>query len=937
MRARTLPGLCLPVLFTVLAGFARPAAPDAGAPAAYEYQTWRTENGLPQNSVHSIVQTSDGYIWLATEGGLARFDGLKFVVFDSENTAELRNNNIRCLLEGNDKSLWIATADGLARLQNGKFSAFTTEQGLPSNNVLSLFQDAAGALRVITAEGAALFQDGRFRNAPNGNVSTIAVTDRLGRLWTSASGGLTVHENGRTKMIKLPAGLASGNVTALSEDRTGTIWVGTETGAARIIGGKVFPIGSPDPVSHGSILSFLEDREGNMWVGTDAGGVTVFRDRRFRNFGRDEGLPDDLIRCVYEDAQEILWAGTNGHGLRRFNGQTFSSFTTANGLSSDVILSIAGDSHGDLLAGTPDGLNIIHQGHVRWLTSSDGLPDDFIRSIYTDRDGSLWMGTRRGLAHYIGGRVTNYTSADGLPSDLVGAILRSEDGCLWVGTLKGLICLRGGKVTRPASLEGRREDAITSLFEDARGVLWIGAETGGLTRLAGQNAFQFPPTLGLPKTVTGIVEDSNGQLWIASPRGLFRASRSELDAYAEGKSGAVSISSYGTGDGLPVSEFSTGGHPTVWKDHRNTIWLATAKGVVSIDAGHTAPNRIPPSVVLERVNADERLLDPSQVRSFGPGLSRLSFEYAGLSFAAPQQIRFRYRLEGFDPTWVDAGTRRTAYYTNLPPGNYRFVVLARNNDGLWNTKGAFLSFELQPHLYQTNWFRGFMLLAVAALAYAFYRWRVGHVRTQFSAVMAERNRIAREIHDTLAQGFVGVSVQLELVRRLMSTSLESASEVLLQAQSLVEESLEEARRSIWNLRAEPGADEDLRSKLSKAVQQSVQNHALDVKIEVSGAYRPLPAKIETEVLRIGQEAVMNVVRHAHATRLNVSLAFDSTKAQMTICDDGQGFVPYECAADADGHFGMRGMRERAAGINAKLSVITAAGKGTQVCLELPLK
>ena len=911
-------GRVLRVLGALLAVLAGAAGRSADVPSAYEHQTWRTENGLPQNSVHSIVQTSDGYIWLATEGGLARFDGLKFAVFDSENTAGLRNNNIRALLAGPDNSLWIATADGLTRLENGRFAVFTTEQGLPSNNVLSVQRDQAGSLWVDTTEGPAVYQKGRFwRSAQNaGRGEGISLPGRFGRL---------------------PSLLSGRHVTARIETRDGVIWAGTESGLLRVANGEISPIASPESISHGAILSVFQDREGNIWAGTDADGVTVLRDQRFKKFGRSAGVPDDVIRCVFQDSRGIVWAGTNGYGLRLFGSQTFSSFTTANGLSSDVILSMASDSHEDLLVGTPDGLNIIHQDHVQWLTSADGLPDDFIRSIYKDNDNSVWMGTRRGLAHYIQGRVVNYTSADGLPSDLVGAILRSKNGCLWVGTLKGLACVSGGKITRPAVIEGMHTDAITSLFEDSRGVLWIGTETEGLARLQDQSIFLFPLTLGLPKTVSGIVEDSNGQLWITSPHGLFRIARGELDAYAQRKSGTVSVSSYGTGDGLPVNEFSTGGHPTVWKDHQNTLWFATAKGIVTIDARHTIPNRVPPAIVFEHVTADDRLLDPSNVRTLGPGVSRLSFEYAGLSFVAPHQIRFRYKLDGFDRKWIDAGTRRTAYYTNLPPGSYRFAVLARNNDGVWSTNAAFLSFELRPRFYQTAWFRGFLLLTAVALAYVFYRWRVNHVRAQFNAVIAERNRIAREIHDTLAQGFVGVSVQLELVRRLMSTSLDSAGEVLQQAQTLVQESLAEARRSIWNLRAEPGLHEDLRSKLSKAVQQSVQNRELDVRIEVTGTYRPLPERIETEVLRIGQEAIMNVVRHANATRLDVSLAFDATKAQMTICDDGQGFLLHEYATGADGHFGLRGMRERAEGINAKLSVITAAGKGTQVCLELPLK
>lgn len=947
MRSRALYGICVPTLFAAAAVIAG-AATDA--PIAYEHQTWQTESGLPQNSVHSIAQTKDGYLWLATEDGLARFDGVKFVVFDSENTPQLRNNNIRCLLEARDGSLWIATADGLTRLQHGQFSLFTTNQGLPSNNVLSLSQDGAGVLTATTSDGAAEFQSGAFRRKleratgalqvlpselANADVQAL-LTDRLGRLWIGTRDGLFVRKEGRTEKVVLRPLLGSNQVTALSEDAAGTIWVGTEAGAARIVADKLSPIASPDSVSQGLILSFFEDREGDMWIGTDSEGVTVLRDQRFRKFGREQGMPEELVRCVYEDARGMLWAGTDGHGLLRFNGQSFSSLTASDGLSSDVILSIASDAHDNLLVGTPDGLNILHQGYVQLLTSADGLPDDFIRSIYRDADGSVWIGTRRGLAHYLNGRFTNYTTADGLPSDFVGAILRGKNGVLWVGTLKGLICIRGGNVERPQPLKGFGE-AITALYEDDDGVLWIGGDSGGLARLQRQQALQFPAALGLPNSVSGIAEDSKSQLWITSPHGLFRVSKAELNAYAADKKAVVSVVSYGTGDGLPVNEFSTGGHPTILKDRRNAIWLASAKGLVAIDQQHTAPDGVAPLVALEHVTAGDRVIDPAEVRAFGPGLERISFEYTGLSFAAPQQIRFKYRLEGFDKSWIDAGTRRTAYYTNLPPGAYRFVVLARNKDGVWSRRGAWLSFQLRPHVYQTAWFRSLAVLMLAGLAYMLYRRRVNQVRMQFNAVMAERNRIARDIHDTLAQGFVGVSVQVELARRLMSTSLDAANKVLEQTQTLVQESLAEARRSIWNLRSESGLHEDLPSKLSKAVRRSVDNRGLDVSLEVSGVYRPLPATVETEVLRIGQEAVANVVRHANATRLEVRLIFDSTKAKMDISDNGQGFVPDEQAKAAGGHFGLRGMRERAEAIRGKLSVTTAIGKGTQVSLELPLK
>ncbi len=587
---------------------------------------------------------------------------------------------------------------------------------------------------------------------------------------------------------------------------------------------KVEPLDSLEPISQEAILSFLQDRDGDMWIGTDSSGVTVLRDRLFKTFGRDFGVPDDLIRCVAADSQGTLWVGTNGYGLRRFDHGTFSPFTTAEGLSSDVILSLAGDSHGNLLVGTPDGLNILRGKVVRADNFCRRLAGRLsIRSLYVEKDGTAWIGTRRGLTEYSNGRMKSYTTTDGLPSELVGAVIRGRDGCLWVGTLNGLSCIQNGTVKRIPELESIRERAITALHEDGEGVLWIGTNTGGLCRLKGQNVFQFPRSIGLPEMISGILEDDSNQLWISSPRGLYRISKQDLNLYAERKGGALALASYGVGDGLPVNEFGAAGHPAGWKDAEGTLWFASTKGVVAIDASHTSPHKVPPLVTIERAIADDHPFYPSAIDAFAPGLSRLSFEFTGISFVAPQHLRFKYRLEGFDRGWIDAGSRRDAYYTNLPPGNYRFAVAARSRDGIWSSQDASISFRLLPQFYQTKWFRGLLLLAVAGMAYALYLWRVNRVRAEFQGVITERNRIAREIHDTLAQGFVGVSLQLQLAQRLMSTSTESAKEILQQTQVLVQESLEEARRAIWSLRSRSALEDTLPSKLSKAIQQSVQN------------------------------------------------------------------------------------------------------------------
>jgi signal transduction histidine kinase len=448
---------------------------------------------------------------------------------------------------------------------------------------------------------------------------------------------------------------------------------------------------------------------------------------------------------------------------------------------------------------------------------------------------------------------------------------------------------------------------------------------------------QFPATLNLPGTIYGIAEDLDQDLWISSNTGIYRVNRQELAEFAAGRRSSIVAISYGTSDGLKISETSGGGHPAIWKTSDGSLWFATLKGVAVVRGPHPRLNRVPPAVVIEAVSIDDRVVNPAQLTSIRPGYSRLSFEYAGLSFAAPQKVRFRYKLEGFDRNWVDAGERRIAYYTNLSPGSYRFRVLARNNDGFWSENGASVAFRLEPHFYQTYWFYALILAALAFVGWYMYRLRLRHVEARFDAVLQERNRIAREIHDTLAQGFAGVSVQLEIVSRLLESSKESAREHLDNARSLVRKSLAEARSSIWELRSQSTADEDLAARFARMANQVAGSGPPKVELQVRGTYRPLSPKLEHELLKIAQEAVTNAVRHSNAQRIDLELAFDGSKLRMTISDNGQGFAGMPESTGPDGHFGLRGMQERAEIIDAQLKVQTAAGKGTVISVETAVK
>ncbi len=949
----------------------------------FNYQTWQTGSGLPQNTVHSILQARDGFLWFATEGGLVRFDGYQFTVFDARHTPALKSDFVKSLLEDQDGSLWVATAAGLCRRVRGNFETAAADLQLPTDDILALHRDGSGRIWAIgpgaasswssperqgvraqvlaIAEGSprltgAIASDNKGTiwlgtqaglkgwngrewveapcDLPREPVATLLL-DRKGRLWAGTKRGVFVaRERDRRHFEPLKGALATTAALALFEDWEGAIWLGTETGLGRVAeDGQTVQAGRA--LSGVPVIAMAEDAEGDLWAGTESGGITIVRNQKFTTYTTRNGLADEAVRCVFESHNGVVSVGTNAGVAQLIEGQ-FKKITSAVGLSSNVVLSLGEDREGNLLAGTPDGLNTISAKGVSVITSADGLADDFVRSIYRDRDDSLWFGTRRGLSHRVEGRFVSFTQADGLGSDLAGTILRDSHGDLWVGTLGGLSRLENGRFTNYRTRDGLSSDVITALHEDRDGDLWIGTRDAGLNvRMAGKIR-RLPSTVGLPDAVYGIAEDDNGELWISSNAGIARANRQELKSVAEGRSTQGTAVWYGTSDGLQVAECSIGGHPEVWKTKDGAIWFSTVKGASVLYPEAARLNRVLPPVVIESVTIDDQTFRPDEVHEVSPGHARFVFEYAGLSFAAPQKVRYRYKLEGLDKEWIEAGTQRVASYTNIRPGTYNFRVVARNNDGFWNESGAVMTFHLTPHFYQTVWFYAAALLLLACAAYWIYRWRVAEVEARFGAVLQERNRIAREIHDTLAQGFVGVSMQLEIVSRLLSSSTDSAREHLDQARVLVREGLSEARRSIWQLRSQSAESQDFASRLSKAATQVIGMSPVKLTLEVSGTNRALDGRVEDELLSIGKEAVTNAVRHADAKRIAIELAFQSKRLRMTIADDGRGFTMGSYAAGPNGHFGLQGMRERAQQINAELTVDSSVGEGTKVLVEAPL-
>lgn len=949
----------------------------------FNHEVWLTEHGLPQNTVHAIAQTRDGYIWIGTEEGLARFDGVKFTIFDKQNTPELKSNYIRTLLADRQGALWIGTAQGLVRMLNNRFTLFTREDGLPSEtiqavhedregnlwvatanglgllksgglttfttkerlisgSIQALFEDSGGALWIATPYGVGRIKDGKFtnytvRDGLGGNSVRAIQQDRDNRLWFGSLGGLTSFDGNRFRTYTTRDGLPNDRIISLEADRDGGLLVGTAGGLCRLIDGRFTGFNAEESLATITILSLLEDLEGNVWIGTESGGIHLLKDTKFTTYTVRNGLSNDLVKSIYEDHQGNTWIGTEGGGLNLLRNGKVNVYTTREGLSSNVVLSLFGDNTGNLWVGTPDGLNRFNGGKFTTYTSADGLANNDVRSIHLDRRGNLWIGTRGGLTRMQNGVFKTFTEADGLPNDLITTLHEDTRGNLWIGTFGGLGKLTNEDFTTFTTRDGLSSDAVISLHEDSDGTLWIGTNGGGLNRMKDGKFTTYTTSNGLlDDVVYRILEDGQNHLWLSCRKGIFHISKKELDEFAKGMIASIAPVAYGTADGMMTRECSGGGDPAGWRGSDGKLWFPTIKGIAMIDPERMKTNSHPPPVVIEQIRIDDKSFAPSERLELPAGTTRFDLYYTAPSFVAPDKVRFKYKLEGFDNDWIDSGTRRIAYYTNLRPGAYTFRVIASNNDGVWNETGAAFGIYLKPYFYQTYWFYTLCLLALVILAWLLFRLRVRGMQAQFGAVLAERTRIAREIHDNLAQEMAGISVQLEVVARTMPPEAETAMTYLDRARQQVRHGIAEARRYVWELRSPTLENNDLPTALAETARRFTHETAIQVQVEVNGTFRPLAHTVEDNLLRIGQEAINNAVKHAHAQRILVNLVFDTRRVQLIVRDDGHGFDNQAARNARAGHFGLIGMRERAEQIGGTLSIQSINGSGTEVVADVPL-
>jgi signal transduction histidine kinase/ligand-binding sensor domain-containing protein/DNA-binding response OmpR family regulator len=767
---------CILVLTGTLgsAGLA-PALDTAKLLSQYRLDVWHVRDGLPQESVRAITETSDGYLWLGTQAGLVRFDGDHFRAFTSQNTpAFQQRDHILALRADRDGGLWIGTGGGgLLYAKNGRFRAYSSADGLPAEQIRSILISRDGTLWIGTERGGLHRYDGRrFIRVPLGTEEGESTVRCLletydGRIWAGTDGGLKLISHGDVRTLTRKDGLLSDAVWALAQSPNGDLWIGTRLGGlSRMSEGVIESYGRERGLPDPTVLTILRDKDGSLWLGTDGGGLVRFRDNRFEALPAASGFLSDIVRCVFEDREGSLWVGTAGGGLARLSDQPFTVFSKREGMASNLIWSLAESRSGGVWVGTADGVSRIDgagrvaarvsselDGAPAWPLLEDSRGDLWVcteskslhrfpngnlrsthrrswdlparcRTIAEARDGAIWIGTDKGLYSIRNNSVVQYTTADGLASDRVKAVLASPDGALWIGTPDGLSRYRDGRFDTWRKQDGLSSNDIISLHVSEDGAVWIGTYGGGLNRFFERRFTNCTTGRGLPDDfIYSIAEDGEGSFWMTSRTGMIRVRKEDLLASMSGARLSLPPSQYAPHELLKSTEFNYGAQPAVCRTRDGRLWFPAYGGAVAIDPRVLSSNPVPLPVYLDAVTADSSPMEPGAGARLNPAVRALEFRYTAPSLLRSELLRFRYRLDGFDRDWVNAQNRRTAYYTSLRPGRYSFRVAASDNGITWTEPSARFDFEILCPWYETAWF-WLVLLAAAGMALrGGHRWR----------------------------------------------------------------------------------------------------------------------------------------------------------------------------------------------------------------------
>jgi signal transduction histidine kinase/ligand-binding sensor domain-containing protein len=977
----------------------------SGWAAEYGFDAWTTANGLPQNTVTGVAQTPDGYLWLSTFDGLARFDGVRFTIFDKGNTKNILNNRFSGIFVDRDGALWAVTENGIVTVyRNGAFTSF---QNLDAPNVsLGLVSDAAGNAVIESDDGFYYLQDGRLVPAADRKQRGVRTFyyGKSGAKWTFERNNIRREKDGQNTnyALDLPPAFLNASVSPfVYEDRRGALWIRFGDRLCRLADGAAATFTKNEIPAFDALTpqQIFDDADGSVWFIFGESNSTRKTDAQLVKFHADRFTSYNLNESVggifaTTDREGNFWLATPT-GLKRLRQKLITTLSVKDGLNNNEVYPLLQTGKGDVLIGTVQGVNRYRDGKITdtGLKYAEGFPlymrglweDDLARiwlgyqgtggfgrfeetaavkkigsdilpngatDFAADRSGSVWIATEEGLFAYRDDRrIAHYTIKDGLRNDKIITLRFDRRGDLWLGTFDGLSQLKDGKFINFAETENSPQGFVRAIYEDPEGVLWFGTYGDGLVRYKDGRFFNYRVEDGLFNNgVFAILEDARGNFWMSSNRGIHRVRRQDLEDFADGRIPKLSSVSYDEKDGMLNAECNGGRIPAAIKTSDGRLWFATMGGVAIVDPESEKLNPNPPPSVIENISIDRKAIDPEILRSANgkrqttielqPGQSNVAIEYTGLSLTKSGQIRFKYKLEGLEENWVEAGTKRTADYSYLPAGTYTFRVIAANADGVWSAQeeGAEVRIVVRPYLYQTWWFRLLAGLAAALLIGVIYHSRVSHLRdiaeakTQFSRRLlesqeAERKRIASELHDGLGQSLVVIKNRATLGikkgddRARVAKELDSISETASQA-------LDEVRTITDNLRPQLldrlGLTKALISMCKK------MSGVVEVECDIAPVDDLFNESEEISVYRIVQESLNNIVKHSDASDAIVRIKRDENRVLITIEDNGKGFE----TTNVKNGLGLTGLKERAQLLGGEFSIDSRIGEGTKIKLEL---
>ena len=963
-------------------------ASDVRAQARPQFDSWTTDQGLPQNSVNDILQTRDGYLWLATNGGLVRFDGVRFVTFD-RSTDGIRSQRISALHEDRDGTLWAGTGDGmLVRYSGGRFRTYTANDGLPDAGAIRIDESADGRLW-ITWLGVVTQFDGRtFKNLTPSDfahqVHVPPIDQYRDAWWAHAPEGLRALVHGQLRTFDIAPALADSSIWGVRADRCAQLWISTTAGAfiKAAVDGRVehyavedgdaaarsngwflgdcgphvwfvdargnvsrYRQGRREPLGLSGVAATFVDTEGSAWFGTVASGLYRLREDAFVVHRLGDEPQDNFAYTVAEDRSGTIWIGSGG--LKSYRDARIQSHIRASRNSDAIVTAIYEDRSGTLWIGMSDGLRYLRDGRVVPYDPGSAFPQGAVRAILHDRAGRFWFGTDRGVVTTHDGAFRRYTTTDGLSDDRVTALFEDRAGALWIGGYQGVTRFRDGAFTAWTEREGLIGNQIRAFYEDPDGVLWIGTYDGGLYRLAGDRLTRYTKSQGLyDNGVFQILDDAEGYLWMGSNRGISRVSRRELNEIAEGRRRFTTPVVFGTRDGLVSAEVNGGTQPSGLRASDGKLWFPTMAGVAVVDPASINRSLPPPRALIEEVRIDHEDVNGTSETRIPANASLVEIRYTAPTFRHPEHIRFRYRLVGLDDTWTEAGTQRTATLQRVPPGRYRFEVMAGSPDGGWSARSASLAVVVLPPFWRTWWFLSLAFAAAASMVIAVHESRVRRLRRLHALQQAfsqelldsqerDRRRIAHEMHDSLGHHAA-----------MIKTRAQAAAEVPIDAQRVGLE-LNEITALATQLRDEMhGIAYGLHPcqleiiGLSKTIANLVLRAAAaghtEMSAEITSIDHVFPGDSGIHVYRIVQEAVSNILEHSRATCATVAIALEGGDVQIRIVDNGSGFCSDRSTDQrGNGHgFGLLGLRERALILGGTVQ-INSSPHGTTILVTLP--